>query len=165
MIAEFGGNDVKCAKYATFGTKKLANNVLNVIENRAGCLISNHGQLTVADNLEKAVNLSIALEKLSKQYFLCSLQKGTKNLTNEEMIQVSKLLRIINLDIEPEIYYISIFNFIFFSLKSELTIFFTIYFSIKINKIFVTHYFSPYKTFFKVSMNFSTCIWGKSSLL
>ena len=93
MIAEFGGNDVKCAKYATFGTKKLANNVLNVIENRAGCLISNHGQLTVADNLEKALNLSIALEKLSKQYFLCSLQKGTKNLTNEEMIKVSKLFK------------------------------------------------------------------------
>ncbi len=93
MVAEFGGNDIKCAKYATFGTKKLASNVLSVMKNRTGCLISNHGQLTVADDLEKAVNFSIALEKLSKQYFFCSLQKGTKNLTNKEMIKISNLFR------------------------------------------------------------------------
>ncbi len=93
MIAEFGGNDIKCAEYATFGTQRLARNVLGVMKKRAGCLISNHGQLTVANNLEEAVNLSIALEKLSKQYFFCCLQKGTKNLTNKEMIKVSKLFK------------------------------------------------------------------------
>ena len=32
MVAEFGGNDIKCAEYATFGTSKLANNVLKVIK-------------------------------------------------------------------------------------------------------------------------------------
>ena len=32
MVAEFGGNDIKCAEYATFGTKKLAKNVLKAIK-------------------------------------------------------------------------------------------------------------------------------------
>ena len=78
MVAEFGGNDIKCAKYATFGTRKLANNVLEVIKDRNGCLISNHGQLTIANNLDNALNLAVSLEKISKQYFFCHLLKGTK---------------------------------------------------------------------------------------
>ena len=44
MIAEFGGDDIKCSKYATFGTKKLANYVLKACEFRKGRLIANHGQ-------------------------------------------------------------------------------------------------------------------------
>ena len=43
MVAEFGGNDIKCAEYATFGTKKLAKNVIKAIKNRKGCLLANHG--------------------------------------------------------------------------------------------------------------------------
>ena len=78
MVAEFGGNDIKCAKYATFGTSKLANNVLKVIKDRNGCLISNHGQLTIANNLNNALNLAVSLEKISKQYFFCSFLKGPK---------------------------------------------------------------------------------------
>ena len=93
MVGEFGGNDVKCSKYATFGTKKLASNVLSVIKDRSGCLISNHGQITVADNIENAFNLAIALEKLSKQYFLCKLQKDFKILSNKEMLKISKLFK------------------------------------------------------------------------
>ena len=77
MVAEFGGNDIKCAKYATFGTSKLANNVLKVIKDRNGCLISNHGQLTIANNLNNALNLAVSLEKISKQYFFCNIRTQT----------------------------------------------------------------------------------------
>ena len=51
MVAEFGGNDVKCAKYATFGTKELAKNIIRVMRNRNACLISNHGQIAFEKNL------------------------------------------------------------------------------------------------------------------
>ena len=34
MVAEFGGNDIKCSKYARFGSKKLARNVLEACESR-----------------------------------------------------------------------------------------------------------------------------------
>ncbi|MEC8265418.1 MAG: class II aldolase/adducin family protein [Pseudomonadota bacterium] len=88
MVAEFGGKDIKCAKYATFGTKKLAKNVIKAIKNRKGCLLANHGQICVGKNLEEASHLSIALEKISKQYFFCLLSKKFKMLTNNEMSEV-----------------------------------------------------------------------------
>ena len=93
MVAEFGGNDVKCAEYATFGTKKLAKNVLKVLKERNGCLISNHGQLTIANNLNNALDLAVSLEKLSKQYYFCSFLKNTKILSSKEMHKVLKLFK------------------------------------------------------------------------
>ena len=93
MVAEFGGNDIKCAEYATFGTKKLAKNVLKVLKERNGCLISNHGQLTIANNLNNALDLAVSLEKLSKQYFFCNFLKGTKTLSIEEMHKVLELFK------------------------------------------------------------------------
>ena len=88
MVAEFGGNDIKCAEYATFGTKKLAKNVIKAIKNRKGCLLANHGQICIGKNLEEASHLSIALEKLSKQYFFCLLSKKFKMLTDNDMKEV-----------------------------------------------------------------------------
>ena len=93
MVAEFGGNDIKCSKYATFGTKRLASNVLEAMKKRTGCLISNHGQITVANNIKNAIDLAVSLEKLSKQYYFCSLTGGTKLLTNQEMTKVLKRFR------------------------------------------------------------------------
>ena len=93
MVAEFGGNDIKCAEYATFGTKKLAKNVLKVLKERNGCLISNHGQLTIANNLNNALDLAVSLEKLSKQYYFCNFLKGTKTLSIEEMHKVLELFK------------------------------------------------------------------------
>ena len=88
MVAEFGGRDIKCAEYATFGTKKLAKNVLKAIKKRKGCLMANHGQICVGKNLEEASHLSIALEKLSKQYFFCLLSKNLKMLSVQYALQV-----------------------------------------------------------------------------
>ena len=91
MVAEFGGNDIKCAEYATFGTRKLAKNVLKVLKARNGCLISNHGQLTIANNLNNALDLAVSLEKLSKQYYFSSFLKSTKILSSKEMQKVLRL--------------------------------------------------------------------------
>ena len=91
MVAEFGGKDIKCADYATFGTKKLAKNILKAMKDRKGCLLANHGQICVGKDLEEAFHLSTALEKLSKQYFFCLLLKKFKMLTDKEINEVIKL--------------------------------------------------------------------------
>ena len=90
MIAEFGGDDIKCSKYATFGTTKLADFVLTACRNRKGCLIANHGQISLGENIEEAVHLSLALEKLAKQYYFCLLSKNFKLLSNNEISNVLK---------------------------------------------------------------------------
>ena len=91
MVAEFGGNNIKCSKYATFGTEKLSKYVNEVLHKRKGCLIANHGQVTIGCNLEEAVDLSIALEKLSEQFYYLWITKQTKLLTDKEMHKIVKL--------------------------------------------------------------------------
>lgn len=91
MVAEFGGNDIKCSKYATFGSDKLSKYVNKVLHKRKGCLIANHGQVTIGDSLEEAVDLSIALEKLSEQFYYLLITKQTKLLSNGEMRKIVKL--------------------------------------------------------------------------
>ena len=90
MIAEFGGDDIKCSKYATFGTTKLANLVLAACRNRKGCLIANHGQISLGHDIDEAVHLSLALEKLAKQYYFCLLSKNFKLLNSNEISDVLK---------------------------------------------------------------------------
>ena len=91
MVAEFGGNNIKCSKYATFGTEKLSKYVNKVLHKRKGCLIANHGQVTIGCNLEEAVDLSIALEKLSEQFYYLWITKQTKLLSDKEMRKIVKL--------------------------------------------------------------------------
>lgn len=93
MVAEFGGNDIKCSKYATFGTNLLAKNVLLALNKRKGCLMANHGQLTIGKSLEESILLCESLEKLSKQYFLCKLTGQLKLLNKKEMKKIIHLFR------------------------------------------------------------------------
>ena len=51
MVAMAGGNDIKCAKYATYGTRELSKNILKALKHRNACLIGNHGQIAFSKNL------------------------------------------------------------------------------------------------------------------
>ena len=68
MVAMAGGKDIKCAKYATYGTRQLSENILKGLKNRSACLISNHGQIAFSDDLAKAFELAEEVENLSNQY-------------------------------------------------------------------------------------------------
>ena len=37
MVAMAGGNDIKCAKYATYGTRDLSKNIIKALKNRKAC--------------------------------------------------------------------------------------------------------------------------------
>jgi L-fuculose-phosphate aldolase len=69
MVAVFGGNDVRVADYATYGTKALADNVLRAMEGRNGCLIANHGMIAAGKDLDHAMWLAVELETLARQYY------------------------------------------------------------------------------------------------
>ena len=68
MVAMAGGNDIKCAKYATYGTRELSSNILKALKNRSACLIGNHGQIAFSKDLAKAFELAEEVENLSNQY-------------------------------------------------------------------------------------------------
>ena len=85
MVAVAGGEDLKCTKYATFGTKKLSKNIIKALKNRSACLIANHGQVAFGDNLEKAFELAQEIENICHQY-INALRIGIpKILSTKEM--------------------------------------------------------------------------------
>ena len=88
MVALAGGNDIKCANYATYGTRKLSVNILKALKNRKACLISNHGQIAYDDNLSKAFELAEEVENLSLQYITALKIGMPKILSNVEMNKV-----------------------------------------------------------------------------
>ena len=85
MVAVAGGEDLKCTKYATFGTKQLSKNIIKALKNRSACLIANHGQVAFGDNLEKAFELAQEIENICHQY-INALRIGIpKILSKKEM--------------------------------------------------------------------------------
>ena len=88
MVAMAGGYDIKCAKYATFGTRELSKNILKALKGRKACLIANHGQIAFEENLAKAFELAEEVENISLQY-ITSLKLGKpKILSFTEMNKV-----------------------------------------------------------------------------
>jgi len=77
MIAVAGGDNVRCARYATFGTEQLSKNVIKALDNRSACLMANHGLIVGEKNLKFALKLTEEVENLSKQY-LQILKSGKK---------------------------------------------------------------------------------------
>src|SRR5436190_1767814 len=56
------GGTVRVAPYATFGTPELAESVLAALEGRGAALMANHGAVTHAPTLDKAVEHALLLE-------------------------------------------------------------------------------------------------------
>jgi L-fuculose-phosphate aldolase len=70
MLAEFGGDDVRCAPYATFGSAELAAAAAAAIVGRSACLLANHGMICHARDPAGALTTAIRLEILARQYLL-----------------------------------------------------------------------------------------------
>ena len=76
MIARFGGDSLRCANYATFGTQALSDAVLVAMAGRRACLLANHGMLVFGHDLDQALALGNELETLCEQYWR-ACQLGT----------------------------------------------------------------------------------------
>ena len=87
MVAVAGGEDLKCTKYATFGTKKLSKNIIKALTNRSACLIANHGQVVFGDNLEKAFELAQEIENICHQY-INALRIGIPKILSKKEMKV-----------------------------------------------------------------------------
>ena len=89
MIALAGGEDIKCAEYATFGTtEKLSKNIIKALEDRSACLMSNHGQVAFGKNLEEAFELAQEIENICHQYTIALKLGKPKILSFAEMKKV-----------------------------------------------------------------------------
>ena len=87
MVAIAGGNDIRCAPYATFGSQALSDNVTSALAGRTACLMANHGLLAVGDSLESALALAIEVETLAEMYWR-ALQAGEPVLLPDDEMQI-----------------------------------------------------------------------------
>ena len=83
MVVQFGGDDVRCAPYVTFGTKALAEHAAVAIRGRSACLLGNHGMIVAAATARKALGQAVLLETLCRQYLL-ALSAGTPRLLSAQ---------------------------------------------------------------------------------
>jgi L-fuculose-phosphate aldolase len=90
MIAAFGGTDIRCADYATFGTEALSRAVLAAMEGRNACLMANHGMIAAGPDLDRAMWLAVELETLARQYFNTLLIGGPVLLGEAEIADAAK---------------------------------------------------------------------------
>tara|TARA_Y100001968_G_C19453982_1_gene770861 strand:- start:13496 stop:14176 length:681 start_codon:yes stop_codon:yes gene_type:complete len=96
MTAVAAGNDIRCATYATFGTKKLSEMALIALEGRLACLLSHHGQIAIGINLKKAFQLAVEVETLAQIYLEACKLGEPSILTSAQMNEVHKKFKSLN---------------------------------------------------------------------
>jgi len=82
MVAVAGGSEIACARYATFGTRELADAALEALGQRRACLLANHGLVTCAAGPREALDLAIEVEVLAGQYWH-ALQVGAPAILDD----------------------------------------------------------------------------------
>ncbi len=88
MIGIAGGADLRCSRYATFGTAALSDVMLEALEERSACLLANHGMICFGENLAKALWRAGEVETLAKQYFVARQMGEPVVLDDAEMRRV-----------------------------------------------------------------------------
>lgn len=68
MIAAVGGNSIRCAPYATYGTQELSDIISQAVKDRNACLLQHHGMIAVNESLARALWLANEVEVLARQY-------------------------------------------------------------------------------------------------
>lgn len=87
-VALAGGADIRCAPYATFGTRQLAENMALAMQGRRACLLANHGLVAWGTTLERAMDLALKVEHLARMYCQCLALGEPQLLDAEEMARV-----------------------------------------------------------------------------
>lgn len=90
MIASFGGVTVPCSRYEPFGSKALADVAVEAIEGHYACLLANHGMIVTGRGLQHALDLTVKLETLARQYILACQAGEPVLLGDEEMAEVHR---------------------------------------------------------------------------
>ena len=92
QMADLGG-PVPVAPYATFGSQELADSVLSVLLGRNAALMQNHGSITIADKVEKALSRTIALEWCCEVWLKAVAAGEPSTLDQEQMLAAKEQMK------------------------------------------------------------------------
>lgn len=86
MISVAGGDSIRCASYALFGSQPLSDVALTALTDRKACLLANHGMIAVGESLKKALSITVEVETLCEQYWR-TLQIGQPFILSADEMQ------------------------------------------------------------------------------
>lgn len=90
MIVYFGGT-IEVAEYAFTGSDELGRNVVAALGDRAGVLLSNHGNVCVGSDLPAALHVALAMEAAARIY-VESLRTGDPVALPEASLRAGRAL-------------------------------------------------------------------------
>src|ERR1700742_1022646 len=67
MIACVGGDNIRCAPYATFGSQELTDHAVKALQDRLACLLAHHGMIAVGPSLTKTMWLAVEGESPARK--------------------------------------------------------------------------------------------------
>jgi L-fuculose-phosphate aldolase len=85
MVARVGGDSIRCAEYATFGSEALSQNAVKALEGRNACMLANHGMIALGETINSAHQLAEEVENLAKQYWISKQFGDVVLLDDKEM--------------------------------------------------------------------------------
>ena len=88
MVARFGGADVRCAAYATFGSQELSDAIIAALADRCACLMAHHGMVVFGRDCDHALALAVELETLCEQFWRVLQLGAPKLLPADEMTRL-----------------------------------------------------------------------------
>ncbi len=88
MIAVTGGNTLRCAPYALFGTQALSDQAVQALRGRKACLLANHGMVALGRDLDEALALAVEVESLSEMYWRACQLGAPQILSDAQMEEV-----------------------------------------------------------------------------
>lgn len=86
MIATAGGDNIRCAPYALFGTQALSEQALLALQARKACLLAHHGMIAMGKDLSQALAIASEVENLCEQYWRL-LQLGDVKVLNAQQME------------------------------------------------------------------------------
>ncbi len=96
MVAVAGGNDIRCAPYACFGTQALSDAAVAALAGRSACLLGHHGLIVIGPSFAKALWLAVEVETLARIYIHALVMGEPPRLTESQMTQVHERIRALN---------------------------------------------------------------------
>lgn len=93
MTGIFGGTNIRCARYATYGTQALSDAALEALEGRTACLLGQHGQIALGKTLAQAFSNAIEVETLSRLYVQALVLGEPPVLPDDEMERVIRQMK------------------------------------------------------------------------
>ncbi len=88
MIALFGGSNIRCCEYATYGTQELSNHLLKALDGRNAALMGSHGLVVLGPTLPRALALTVEAETLAMMYWRAVQMGAPRLLSDPEIARV-----------------------------------------------------------------------------